>query len=46
VTFVGPTSVGLNSFNAVAGSAPALLAMAGAGLATLAGLAVARRKQD
>jgi hypothetical protein len=46
VTFLGPTSVGLNSFSAAASSAPALLALGGAAMAALAGLAVARRKQD
>ncbi len=46
VTFLGPTSVGLNSFTAAASSAPALLGLGGAAMAALAGLAVARRKQD
>ncbi len=46
VTFLGPTSVGLNSFTAVAGATPALLGLGGVAMAALAGLAVARRKQD
>ena len=46
VTFLGPTSVGLNSFSAAASSVPALLGLGGAAMAALAGLAVARRKQD
>jgi len=46
VQFVGPTSVGLNSFTAAASSVPALLALGGVGLAALAGAAASRRKRN